>query len=103
MDGAKLVNGQTPLEIFIDDETKLTFHRLLQHYVKLEEVGKNWKLNGLLDSLEFNQVIFVKSVARAIKLITSFKLTPAFFRVSVSIQVFSKMNDACNFFEEDLL
>ncbi|KAF8213627.1 ATP-dependent RNA helicase SUB2 [Mycena galopus ATCC 62051] len=42
-----------PLEIF-------------QHYVKLEETGKNRKLNELLDSLEFNQVvIFVKSVARA--------------------------------------
>ncbi|KAJ6626095.1 hypothetical protein B0H10DRAFT_2211605 [Mycena sp. CBHHK59/15] len=37
-----------------------------QHYVKLEEIGKNRKLNELLDTLEFNQVvIFVKSVARA--------------------------------------
>ena len=27
-----------------------------QYYVKLEEVGKNRKLNELLDSLEFNQV-----------------------------------------------
>ncbi|KAH9486677.1 ATP-dependent RNA helicase SUB2 [Psilocybe cubensis] len=58
-----------PLEIFVDDETKLTLHGLQQHYVKLEEVGKNRKLNELLDSLEFNQVvIFVKSVARAIEL-----------------------------------
>jgi len=75
------------LEIFVDDETKLTLHGLQQHYVKLEEVGKNRKLNDLLDSLEFNQVsgifplrrvisayfllqvvIFVKSVARAIEL-----------------------------------
>ncbi|KAJ6569665.1 ATP-dependent RNA helicase SUB2 [Mycena capillaripes] len=58
-----------PLEIFVDDETKLTLHGLQQHYVKLEEIGKNRKLNELLDSLEFNQastvVIFVKSVARA--------------------------------------
>ncbi|KAK7064662.1 histidine kinase [Favolaschia claudopus] len=55
-----------PLEIFVDDETKLTLHGLQQHYVKLEENGKNRKLNELLDSLEFNQVvIFVKSVARA--------------------------------------
>jgi len=45
-----------PLEIFVDDETKLTLHGLQQHYVKLEEVGKNRKLNELLDSLEFNQV-----------------------------------------------
>jgi ATP-dependent RNA helicase UAP56/SUB2 len=58
---------------------------LQQHYVKLEEVSKNRKLNDLLDTLEFNQVedyfpspsysspqskvvIFVKSVARAIEL-----------------------------------
>jgi ATP-dependent RNA helicase UAP56/SUB2 len=45
-----------PLEIFVDDETKLTLHGLQQHYVKLEEVQKNRKLNDLLDSLEFNQV-----------------------------------------------
>jgi ATP-dependent RNA helicase UAP56/SUB2 len=45
-----------PLEIFVDDETKLTFHGLQQHYVTLEEVGKNRKLNELLDTLEFNQV-----------------------------------------------
>ncbi|TBU26374.1 P-loop containing nucleoside triphosphate hydrolase protein [Dichomitus squalens] len=62
-----------PLEIFVDDETKLTLHGLQQHYVKLEEVAKNRKLNELLDTLDFNQastvvVIFVKSVARAIEL-----------------------------------
>lgn len=45
-----------PLEIFVDDETKLTLHGLQQHYVKMEEVGKNRKLNELLDQLEFNQV-----------------------------------------------
>lgn len=44
-----------PLEIFVDDETKLTLHGLQQHYVKLDEVGKNRKLNELLDTLEFNQ------------------------------------------------
>ncbi|KAM0684001.1 Suppressor of the cold-sensitive snRNP biogenesis mutant brr1-1 [Mitosporidium daphniae] len=55
-----------PLEILIDDEAKLTFHGLQQYYVKLQENEKNRKLNDLLDSLEFNQVvIFVKSVARA--------------------------------------
>jgi len=58
-----------PLEIFVDDETKLTLHGLQQHYVKLDEVGKNRKLNELLDALDFNQVvIFVKSVARAVEL-----------------------------------
>jgi len=56
----------TPLEIFIDDESKLTLHGLQQHYIKLEENAKNRKLNDLLDQLEFNQVvIFVKSVTRA--------------------------------------
>ncbi|KZT56030.1 P-loop containing nucleoside triphosphate hydrolase protein [Calocera cornea HHB12733] len=57
---------QNPLEIFVDDEAKLTLHGLQQHYVRLEESQKNRKLNDLLDTLEFNQVcIFVKSVARA--------------------------------------
>ncbi|CAB16225.1 ATP-dependent RNA helicase uap56 [Schizosaccharomyces pombe] len=57
---------QNPLEIYVDDETKLTLHGLQQHYVKLEEKAKNRKINDLLDSLEFNQVvIFVKSVSRA--------------------------------------
>jgi ATP-dependent RNA helicase UAP56/SUB2 len=44
------------LEIFVDDETKLTLHGLQQYYVKLEEAAKNRKLNELLDNLEFNQV-----------------------------------------------
>jgi len=55
-----------PLEIFVDDEAKLTLHGLQQHYIKLQEDEKNRKLTNLLDNLEFNQVcIFVKSVARA--------------------------------------
>merc|ERR1711977_112660 len=54
------------MEVFIDDESKLTLHGLQQHYVKLTEDQKNRKLNDLLDALEFNQVIiFVKSTARA--------------------------------------
>merc|ERR1711977_741081 len=58
-----------PHEISIDDESKLTLHGLLQHFIKLEEKEKNRKLNDLLDALEFNQVvIFVKSVQRAIAL-----------------------------------
>ncbi|KAK2196239.1 bifunctional P-loop containing nucleoside triphosphate hydrolase/RNA helicase [Babesia duncani] len=57
---------QSPVEIFVDDESKLTLHGLLQYYVKLQESDKNRKLNDLLDSLEFNQVIiFVKSINRA--------------------------------------
>ncbi|KAG0336997.1 Suppressor of the cold-sensitive snRNP biogenesis mutant brr1-1 [Podila horticola] len=57
---------QNPLEIYVDDETKLTLHGLQQYYVDLDEKSKNRKLNDLLDTLEFNQVcIFVKSVTRA--------------------------------------
>ncbi|KAI7899614.1 ATP-dependent RNA helicase uap56 [Cokeromyces recurvatus] len=57
---------QNPLEIYVDDEAKLTLHGLQQFYIKLDEREKNRKLNDLLDTLEFNQVcIFVRSVARA--------------------------------------
>lgn len=56
---------KNPLEIFIDDDTKLTLHGLQQHFVKLQESEKNRKLVTLMDSLEFNQlIIFVKSVER---------------------------------------
>lgn len=55
-----------PMEIYVDDEAKLTLHGLVQHYIMLDEASKNRKLNDLLDALDFNQVvIFVKSVARA--------------------------------------
>jgi ATP-dependent RNA helicase UAP56/SUB2 len=50
------------LEIFVDDETKLTLHGLQQHYIKLEESQKNRKLNELLDTLEFNQVSCVRII-----------------------------------------
>ncbi|CAN6873801.1 unnamed protein product [Brassica oleracea] len=57
---------QDPMEIYVDDEAKLTLHGLVQHYIKLSEMEKNRKLNDLLDALDFNQVvIFVKSVSRA--------------------------------------
>merc|ERR1719209_1677356 len=48
---------QDPLEVFIDDEAKLTLDGLQQHYVKLAEAEKNRKLFDLLDALEFNQVV----------------------------------------------
>lgn len=55
-----------PLEIYIDDDTKLTLHGLQQYYIRLSENEKNRKLNDLLDALEFNQVvIFVSKVNRA--------------------------------------
>lgn len=60
---------QNPLEIYIDNETKLTLYGLQQYYIKLEEKEKNRRLNELLDELSFNQVIiFVKSTVRATEL-----------------------------------
>ncbi|KAG1662793.1 Spliceosome RNA helicase DDX39B [Nymphon striatum] len=60
---------QDPMEVYVDDEAKLTLHGLQQHYVKLKDNEKNRKLFELLDLLEFNQVvIFVKSVQRCIAL-----------------------------------
>ncbi|GMH07015.1 hypothetical protein Nepgr_008855 [Nepenthes gracilis] len=57
------------MEIYVDDEAKLTLHGLVQHYIKLTELEKNRKLNDLLDALDFNQVvIFVRSVNRAAEL-----------------------------------
>ena len=56
---------QHPIEIYVDDESKLTLHGLQQYYVKLSEQQKNRKLNDLLDALDFNQVvIFVNGVRR---------------------------------------
>ncbi|XP_067643132.1 ATP-dependent RNA helicase WM6-like [Eurosta solidaginis] len=56
---------QNSMEVFVDDEAKLTLHGLQQHCVELMENEKNRKLFDLLDVLEFNQVvIFVKSVQR---------------------------------------
>lgn len=44
------------MEVYVNDEAKLTLHGLQQHYVKLKENEKNKKLFELLDILEFNQV-----------------------------------------------
>ena len=52
-----------PLEIYVDDEKKLTLHGLQQHFVRLDEGAKNRKLNDLLDSLEFNQVSRTESLS----------------------------------------
>uniref|UniRef100_A0A915Q2X4 RNA helicase n=1 Tax=Setaria digitata TaxID=48799 RepID=A0A915Q2X4_9BILA len=63
--GHTILNGRYPMEVYVDDEAKLTLHGLQQHYVKLKETEKNKKLLELLDQLEFNQVvIFVRSVQR---------------------------------------
>eukprot|EP00047_Mylnosiga_fluctuans_P001464 m.220499 g.220499 ORF g.220499 m.220499 type:complete len:431 (-) comp10388_c0_seq1:296-1588(-) len=56
---------KSPVEIFVDDDTKLTLHGLKQFYVRLTEAEKNRKLVDLMDALEFNQlIIFVKSIER---------------------------------------
>lgn len=52
------------MEIFVDDETKLTLHGLQQYYVKLKDNEKNRKLFDLLDVLEFNQVSCSRSSGR---------------------------------------
>ncbi|KAK8776627.1 hypothetical protein V5799_030029 [Amblyomma americanum] len=58
-----------PMEVYVDDEAKLTLHGLQQYYVKLKDNEKNRKLFELLDLLEFNQVvIFVKTVQRCMAL-----------------------------------
>jgi len=55
-----------PLEIFVNDGSKLTLYGLGQYYVELQEAEKNKKLVDLLDAMEFNQlVIFVSSISRA--------------------------------------
>ena len=60
---------QDPMEIFVDDDTKLTLHGLQQYYLRLDENQKNKKLNDLLDYLDFNQVvIFVSKSKRATEL-----------------------------------
>ncbi|TWW59536.1 ATP-dependent RNA helicase DDX39A [Takifugu flavidus] len=60
---------QDPMEVFVDDETKLILHGMRQYYCKVKEVEKNRKIFDLLDVLEFNQVlIFVKTVQRCIAL-----------------------------------
>lgn len=48
-----------PMEVYVDDETKLTLHGLQQYYVKLKDQEKNRKLFDLLDVLEFNQVLIL--------------------------------------------
>lgn len=53
------------MEVYVDDDSKLTLHGLQQHYVKLKDNEKNRKLFELLDALEFNQVIHL-SVAVAV-------------------------------------
>jgi len=57
---------QDPMEVYVDDEAKLTLHGLQQHYVKLKENEKNKKLFDLIDALEFNQVVIFCEICAAL-------------------------------------
>lgn len=57
--------AEEPLEIYVDDEAKLTLHGLQQHYIDLTEQEKNRRLNDLLDALEFNQVVIFVGGAKS--------------------------------------
>ena len=57
------------MEVYVDDETKLTLHGLQQYYVKLKDNEKNRKLFDLLDVLEFNQVFNLEPLLLVMKLI----------------------------------
>jgi ATP-dependent RNA helicase UAP56/SUB2 len=57
---------QDPMEISVENDSKLTLHGLQQYFVRLKPEEKNRKLADILDSLEFNQVVvFVSKVVRA--------------------------------------
>jgi len=54
-----------PLEVLVDDSSKLVLTGIQQYFCSLQESQKNRKLVDLLDALKFNQVIiFAKSVER---------------------------------------
>lgn len=59
------------MEVYVDDETKLTLHGLQQHYVKLQDKEKNRKLFDLLDVLEFNQV---RTLVENVSSVRAFKI-----------------------------
>lgn len=55
-----------PMEIFIDDQKKLTLHGLVQYYCQLQEKEKTKTLLSLLYKLNYNQtIIFCKTIERA--------------------------------------
>jgi len=44
------------MEVYVDDESKLTLVGLVQHFIMLTENEKNRRLCDVLDALDFNQV-----------------------------------------------
>jgi len=74
-----------PLEIFINEGSKLTLHGLQQYYLQIDQKSKLQKLTDLMDVLEFNQIIiFVNNNHFAIQLANQLKLKkfPAIFITS---------------------
>eukprot|EP00760_Papus_ankaliazontas_P017590 PhM_4_TR17333/c0_g1_i1/m.85320/K12812/UAP56, BAT1, SUB2; ATP-dependent RNA helicase UAP56/SUB2 len=54
-----------PLEIYVDQQSKLTLHGLVQYYINVEETQKTRKLIDVLDAVDFHQcIIFVNTVSR---------------------------------------
>merc|ERR1712142_92716 len=49
---------QDPMEVYVDDEAKLTLHGLQQHYVKLKDAEKNRKLFGRGMDIERVNIVF---------------------------------------------
>ena len=45
------------MEVYVDDESKLTLHGLVQPFIMLTEAEKNRKLCDVLDALDFNQAL----------------------------------------------
>ena len=74
------------MEVFVDDETKLTLHGLRQHYCKLNDNAKNRELFELLDALEFNQVspFFVDTLL--INLIFKFSISKVVIRIYIRVK-----------------
>eukprot|EP00758_Cryptobia_borreli_P003675 Tbor_TRINITY_DN3907_c0_g1::TRINITY_DN3907_c0_g1_i1::g.845::m.845 len=54
-----------PMEIFVDEQQKLTLHGLTQFYCNLTEAEKGRRLVEILDAVDFNQcIIFTSTVER---------------------------------------
>ena len=79
-----------PMEVYVDDEAKLTLHGLQQHYVKLKDSEKNRKLFELLDVLEFNQVFLVSfSVGICVQQVLKMSLIVILGRYSPKLKLLS--------------
>merc|ERR1719282_1440223 len=55
---------QDPMEVYVDDEAKLTLHGLRQHYVKLKDSEKNRKLFELLVDQNFPAIAIHRAMTQ---------------------------------------